>query len=315
MRTNRFTILVFDDNERKMKTILRLALVAVALSASPGFADDGCKPVRTYTYELPHFKMLSYRHPVTVIHATVPDTGRALAVFTGAFRSSAPVVQYWSAGISVGDVKHPRPGVRPIRSALGDDLFAGNVHRVTLVGYGELDAKHHRVAVRARTGSTVPQDDAVTVLGGALLTVYVEDPACPERDIRATSVRIDGGNRDWSRNLSQDLEIGMESRANTSLRVFSAVEGTGYDLDGMGADTALVIDEERVASRHRAIHAAPSMSHIVMTNAYELPSPALGVVHTIQHLVRASANHRIGTLTSCCGDSVLGAVNVPHGTR
>ncbi|MBI5458077.1 peptidoglycan-binding protein [Candidatus Kaiserbacteria bacterium] len=168
-----------------------------------------CKPPRHYQYVLlPGQEKLLKQNPTetTIFNVTVPDSGRAIARTTLAFRSNATTTneEYgWAARIFVGsgtqedDIAYGQQG--------GEDMCPqqGSGSRA-ISAYGTLGGpSSNTVTVTAHSSRFGGVDDMVSVLSGSYVDVWVEDgsPACVGKDIQATSFYHQarkGGDPNWA---------------------------------------------------------------------------------------------------------------------
>lgn len=257
-----------------------------------------------------------------VFSAHIPDQGYAVGRVVAQIQSlTGGQIHYWNMRVQVGAGNS---------YALGDDVCQGaTVTGKANLGYGHLSAASDLVEVLAYQGSSSCREGQLTVKAGAVLDVWVEDPAphCQKQDIHFHSYYEDTDDPtvpglttyyDWNPYMSTiHRKHLLVTAPQESVLMMGVTEGTPHanpnTTCGSESPTATLVSELLVNGGIAdqdigVLPASQGMGHLVLHSEVKTLLPQ--GFHTVELRLGRNISSRT-TTGGCCGDSSMAIVRRP----
>lgn len=246
-----------------------------------------------------------------IFDETLPDRGRAVGRITLKVRhvgaAVSNVIHFWNARVEVGKTE--------LAYGIGDDVCPGTRATRQNVGLGVLDDTHAHVKVMSYQGSSPCTDGALVAEAGSKLDVWIEDAACPNQDIKATSYYATAGIGpfwEWPTMMAKVISTSITTEASESLQVLGVIEGTPHmnpnTTCGSEAATLVmqtILDGGILSTTNDVVPASGGMGHLVLSS--DTTQPVSAGKHTIDLLAGSNFASRV-TTGGCCGDGTIVAI-------
>jgi hypothetical protein len=287
--------------------------------ATADSAPEGCAPVKRFTFTSTAAVPLGCdaNAPAVVLDLPLPATGRAVGRAEFDVRlAGGSVIHFWNLRVALGAPE--------LSHGLGDDLCPGTTSHRSNLGLGDVTAANNHARLVGHAGAAPCTPGAVSVLAGAKLDVWVEDPraACRGKDIAVGSWYAAKGftaYHEWTTSMAPLPGAAANLTtvgASEKMRVIAVVEGSPAQDPNTtcGAEAATLVmqttlDGALMATTQNVVPASQGQGHLVLFTSgdgQEIRSVTPGA-HTAGMLVGSNFVGSVRT-GGCCGDGSVALI-------